>query len=388
MFSVAIEGNCAKLRAVEAGKDTVLVVGTYGLDEAGAWTGQQTARAAQALAIVRAGTKTAALDPALLEGLPKTSRGWVEGDIEIGGGGRGGLWLERVVRTPATINKGALFEVARDGFTWSGRSWHPSAGRDAFLRGPHTTLPAASLFCQGDGEAFSLLASERASDGTTWVAGRCEDTLHRPIGSLLLARYDARTRVWQRVAAPSSPLFEGPNAIVNAGIVVASPSEAWINAYRPFHESDREPPYLVRVVEDSATLVPAPFERSIVSLARATDGALWAVTGFSELRRRAPDGTWDTAPVTLPPLKFVDPVPTFVRLLEVQTVGKDVWLHGAVPTVNSDGTAGREHVLYTTAGWSTSLHCDRSLEPRSALVAKTPTVKLAVLHKTPKEEGQ
>ena len=188
--------------------------------------------------------------------------------------------------------------------------------------------------------------------------------------------------MWQRITAPASPLFEGPDAIVNAGIVVASPDEAWINAYRPFHETEREQPYLLRVVGTSATLVPAPFERSIVSLARAGDGALWAVAGFSELRRRSPEGTWDSASATLPPLRFVDPVPTSVRLLEVQTAGRDVWVHGAVPTVREDGTAGREHVLYTTAAWSAPLHCDRAQEPHAALAPTTSVKpKLAVLHK-------
>ncbi|MBX3232067.1 MAG: hypothetical protein KIT84_19870 [Labilithrix sp.] len=397
-FSVAIEGNCPKLRAHAAGRETVLVVGTYGLDEAGAWTGKQTARAAQAIALVRPtaqalaadprAPRTATIEPALLEGLPRTSRGWIEGDLEIGGGGRGGFWLERVVRTPAALNKGALFEVSRDGFTWAGRAWRPSAGRDAFLRGPHVALPVATLFCERDGHAFSLLASERASDGTTFVAGRCEDELHRPKGPLLLARYDARAHRWQRVDAPSSALFEGPDAIVNAGIVVVSPDEAWVHAYRPFQETGREHAYLVRVAGTTATPVAVPFERSIVSLARAADGALWTVAGFQELHRRDAGGAWEPAPIALPPLRFVEPVPTSVRLLEVQATARDVWVHGAVPTVRADGSAGREHVLFTTARWSSPLHCDREAEPQTALGSTGTKVKLASLRATTTEKSE
>ena len=346
-FRVAIEGNCAKLHVDEAGSQTVVVLGTYGLDEAGGWSGKQTAHASQALALVRPKERTATMEPGLLSGLPLTKSGWIEGDVQVGGGGQGGLWLERVVRTPAALNKGALFEVARDGFTWSGQTWHASAGRDTMTRGPHAALPVAAMFC-GDDHAFSLLASERALDGTTFVAGRCEDELHRPNGGLHLARYDVRGRRWQRVSAPSGALFEGPDAIVNAGIVVVSPDEAWVHAYRPFHETEHEPGYLLHLAAGSVT--PVPFDRSIVSIARAIDGTLWAVAGFSELHKRNTDGHWEA--VSLPKLGFVEPVPTTIRLLEVQTTGKDVWVHGAVPIVRADGSAGREHVLFTSAPWS------------------------------------
>jgi hypothetical protein len=393
---VAIEGACPKLRAHSAGQQTVLVVGTYGLDEAGAWTGRQTAHAAQALALVHSmnpadasGARTAEIKPALLEGLPRTPKGWVEGDLEVGGSFPSGVWLERTVRSPAATNKGALFEVSRDGFTWQGSSWRSSAGRDASLRGPHTTLPTASILCGGDEEtaALSLLAAERTPDGTTFVAGRCEDGLHRPVGPLLLGRYDVSVHSWQRIEAPPSTIFEGPDAIVNAGIVPVSPNEAWIYAYRPFTEIEKERAYLVHLDVSSsrdarASLVNVPFQRSIVSLARnATDGSLWAVAGFAELHHTTQQDRWDSAPTPLPPLKFVDPVPSSVRLLDVQITGKDVWVHGAVPIVRDDGSAGREHVLYTTAPWSASLHCDRDLAPADALLPTTKRVKLGVLPK-------
>jgi hypothetical protein len=94
-------------------------------------------------------------------------------------------------------------------------------------------------------------------------------------------------------------------------------------------------------------------------------------------------GRWDPAPISMPPLEFVEPAPApgAVRLLEVQTAGKDVWVHGAIPIVRDDGSAGREHVLYTTASWATPLHCDRDRPPQAALSAGTVKVKLGV---TPK----
>ena len=227
--------------------------------------------------------------------------------------------------------------------------------------------------------ALSLLASERTADGTTFVAGRCEDELHRPVGPLLLGRYDVRTHVWQRLAAPASVLFEGPEAIVNAGIIAVSPDEAWIWAYRPFTESERERPYLVHF-EGTVAAVDVPFARSIVSVARSTDGSLLAVAGFSELRRMDPGGRWDAAPLSMPPLGFVEPAPApgAVRLLEVQTVGADVWVHGAIPIVRDGGSAGREHILYTTAPWASPLHCDRDRPPQGALTAGTVKVRLGV----------
>ncbi|CAN5824968.1 hypothetical protein BH11MYX4_BH11MYX4_08050 [soil metagenome] len=390
-FTVAIEGRCPKLRVHDVGQRTLVVVGTYGLDEAGAWTGRQTAHAAQALALVEpidrkrpASPRTATMNPSLLDGLPRTSTGWAEGDLDVGGQFPSGVWLERTLRTPAAPNKGALFETSHDGFTWAGSAWRRSSGRDGLLRGAHTTLPTASTLCPGDeaSVALSLLASERTADGTTFVAGRCEDELHRPEGPLLLGRYDVRTHVWQRIPAPASVLFEGREAIVNAGIIAVSPDEAWIWAYRPFTESERERAYLVHF-DGTPTLVDVPFARSIVSLARSLDGSLLAVAGFSELRRMDPGGHWDPAPITMPPLGFVEPAPPpgAVRLLEVQAVGKDVWVHGAIPIVRDDGSASREHLLYTTAPWATPLHCDRDRPPQTALTAGTVKVKLGV---TPK----
>jgi hypothetical protein len=389
-FTVAIEGRCPKLRVHDVGRTTVVVLGTYGLEDGDVWTGRKVVDAAQAIAIVRptdraktTGPRTAVLEPALLQGLPRTTTGWAEGDLEIGGRFPSGVWLERTLRTRAAPKQGALFETTHDGFTWAGSSWRASAGRDGLLRGAHATLPAAAILCPGDEDsaALSLLASERTSDGTTFVAGRCEDELHRPVGPLLLGRYDVRTHVWQRIPAPASVLFEGPEAIVNAGIIAVSANEAWIWAYRPFTENERERPYLVRLDEGGPRLVEVPFARSIVSLTRAADGSLFAVAGFSRLLRMDPSGRWEGAPIALPPLDFVEPVPTAVRLLEVQSAGTDVWVHGAVPIVDDAGNPGREHVLYTTAPWAGPLHCDRDRPPEAAL--RPGTVK-ARLGATPK----
>jgi len=384
------------------GDKTVLVVGTYGLDEGGAWTGKQTANAAQAIALVRptapsATSHTAEIKPALLEGLPRTAQGWAEGDLEVGGTARSGMWLERTIRTPAATNKGALFEVAHDGYSWDGSAWRTSAGRDAMTRGPHTTLPAAAILCPGD-DALSLLASERASDGTTFIAGRCEDSLHRPNGPLLLGRYDPTIHQWQRVDIPPSVLFEGPEAIVNAGIVVVGPREAFVYAYRPFSEDERARPYLVHVASTPSSRAPritaspvkVPFERSIVSLAHnPNDHSLWAVVGFASLHQMTKDGQW-REPTPLPPLRFVDPIPSNVRLLDVHVANEDVWIHGAVPIVKEGGAAGREHVLYTTAAWGEPLRCDREQAPNVALAPASAAkkVKLAVVSKRTRGDAE
>ena len=83
--------------------------------------------------------------------------------------------------------------------------------------------------------------------------------------------------------------------------------------------------------------VPVSFERGSSSLARAADGSrLWRSRAIIEPHRRTADGRWEAA--TLPPLEFVDPVPSQVRLLEKVQTTTMTWVHGAVPTVR----AGRE----------------------------------------------
>jgi len=187
-------------------------------------------------------------------------------------------------------------------------------------------------------------------------------------------------------------LFEGNDAIVNAGIIAVSGDEAWIYAYRPFSEKEAQKPYLIHIDlgASSPLTIDIPFDKSITSLSRAPNGSLWAIAGFSELRHwDSQTGRWDPGPLTLPPLKFVEPIPTNVRLLDVQTTKRDVWVHGAVPIVKDDGSAGREHVLYTTAQWAAPLHCDREREPQAALTTSTSSkVKLGVLPKrTPNKDG-
>src|SRR5262245_34394280 len=65
-FNVAIEGRCPKRRVHDVGRDTVVVLGTYGLDEGAAWSGRQTAHAQQALALVQLSDPANAKSPRTL----------------------------------------------------------------------------------------------------------------------------------------------------------------------------------------------------------------------------------------------------------------------------------------------------------------------------------
>ncbi len=364
-LAVAIEGPCPKLRVYGLGTSRLIAYGTYGLEDSVLTRERPDAAAAQSLAWLDANGARFASN--LLAGLPTNKDGWVAGDLELGGTSLDDAWLVRAETTLGKVQRGALFERRRAYYARENERWTESpTKREQVLPGVRPPPFPELLVCTryGTDAHFAHHATERLSEGDTIVVGRCEDELHRAKSPVLILSFRVGDRAWKAAEAPRSELFDG---IVNADVLFVSRDEAYLYAYAPYDEG-KKTTYLVRWDGRAWSTMNVPFEGPIVSLARGTDGSVWAVARFADLHRKPPNGEWSK--VALPEPKFVEPIPDALRVIEVQSTGDDVWVHAAYPIAIGSGDearAARSHVLYTTRKWSAPLFCDRALPAANAL---------------------
>ena len=354
-FVSAVEGSCSKLLVQRAGHASVLVYGGQGVED-------RTGDARQSLALIHEGTVRPA--PGMLAGLERDARGYVRGDLALGD--PAGLRLEVTVRRPASIRGGALFDAAHVDYAWRDGAWGLATSGDGIAE-----MPPLSTFCVDPrARTLALHASARANDGATWIAGRCEDDLHRAVGGLEVGVYHATGQgagAWQKLPTLGAKLLEG---IVNVAIVAVAGDEAYVHVWAPYEERGPASPYLVHYHRGRVSRVDTPFAEAVVSVARTVSGALWVIVGKSELHRLE-DGQWER--VSLPPPRFVvpTPLPGELRLLDVRVTADAVWVHGAVAVAEENATA-RLHVLYTTGAWKGPVFCDRSRSAARALSMPPP----------------
>lgn len=365
-LTVAIEGPCPKLRVWDTGKELAVVWGTYGLEGATPIEARTSLATEQAFGFVRgSGIEVV---PALFSGLPRNARGYVPADIELGGVFPDAAWLSRVDTRLAKINRGALFERSRSYLVWEDGRWTESPnGRDVVLSGLRTPPFIEGTICTqlGEGVHFARHATERLPSGEVITAGRCEDELQRAKSGVVVATLAREDGTWSLASLPPSPMFE---EIVNVDLVYAKKSDAWLYVYTPYDETPR-PAYVMHY--DGSRWAPetVPFDGPIVSMARTDDGTLWAIARFRELYTRSPQGAWSRMP--LPAARFADRAPPDLRVIELQTTGRDAWVHAAYPIVlrppGTDPKPSRSHILYTTRRWDHPLFCDATSPAASAI---------------------
>jgi hypothetical protein len=393
-LSVAVEGPCSKLRVWDAGDALAIVFGTYGLEGATPTEARQSLGTAQAFGFMRNGKLD--VQPAFFNGLPRDNRGYVTADIELGGRMPHGAWLARVDTKMARIDKGALFERRRSYLVWEpagagnpkGRWTESPAGADVVLSGLRTPPLVEGTICtrlssqeEGGAVHFARHATERLPSGEVITAGRCEDERQIAKSGVVVATLARETEAWSLAEMPASPMFE---TIVNVDLVYAKRGDAYLYAYTPYDESPR-PPYVMHFDGQGWTPATLPFDGPIVSMAHSDDGTIWAVARFRELFRKPPNGEWASVP--LAPAQFSDRVPPDVRIIEVQSTGKDVWVHAAYPIVirdkkDADPKPGRAHILYTTRAWERPLFCDAASPATEAVRANGRTLEAARSRKT------
>jgi hypothetical protein len=375
-LTIAIEGPCPKLRVWDAGKELAIVWGTYGLEGATPIEARTSLGTEQAFGFVRGGGIE--LSPALFTGLPRNSRGYVPADIELGGRFPDAAWLSRVDTRLAKINRGALFERSRSYLVWEQGRWTESpTGSDVVLSGLRTPPLVEGSICTRLGEEvhFARHATERLPSGEVITAGRCEDELQRAKSGIVVATLAREDGNWSLAEMPPSPMFD---EIVNVDLVYAARGDAYLYAYTPYDETPR-PAYVLHYDGRRWTEEPVPFDGPIVSMARGQDGTLWAVARFRELYTRSPNAAWTRVP--LPAARFANRAPPDLRIIEVQTTGRDAWVHAAYPIVvrppGADPRPSRSHILYTTRRWDNLLFCDASMPAQAAIRSSGRTLEVA-----------
>ncbi len=111
-LQVFAEGPCPKLSIEAAGERRFLVYGDHGRVLAGWLPGDRVATA-ETLAELRGGR--AHRRPSLLRGLPTDARGYVEGELRLGGSAED-PWLLRTTVRYSLVKRGPLFEREPSGY--------------------------------------------------------------------------------------------------------------------------------------------------------------------------------------------------------------------------------------------------------------------------------
>ena len=206
-FRVAAEGPCARLAVEAIGDRRLLVFGDTGYDLAG-WLPGDEVPAAQSIAVL--GPGGAGLDPGLLRGLPRDARGYVPGDLLLGGADDAGAWLLRVTTRYAPGGDGALFARASEGFTRGPRGWQRSPGSPVERPRAAARLPSLPTTACAEGHQLVPLASTTTRGGVM-VAGRCDDArVANPAEvDLLVAHGRPGASAWEIHRVPGTSNLDG-----------------------------------------------------------------------------------------------------------------------------------------------------------------------------------
>lgn len=360
-LAVAAEGPCARLSVQAVGARRFLVYGDTGYD-LHAWLPNEAVAAAQSIVELRPGG--AARDPRLLAGLPTDGRGYVPGELSLGGE-EGAAWLERVTTRYQAGGKGALFEREADGFRLGAHGWERAGGVVVSRPAAASGLPALPAdACAGARASegpprdlrFVPLAAIATPSGGVVVAGRCADdgprNLVEPVVRVLHGR--AGGRAWSVASAPLAPELDG---IVNASLAARSDDDVALTLWEPFDPPRHRRPYLARWDGRAWSRVAVAIEDGLMSAAWAPDGGLYLAAGRA-LYRRAPGGA--IARVPLPPPRFAKGSADDVHVHDVRAWGEELWVESSyrVELGEKDQGPAWASVVHTNVALPRVVYCD------------------------------
>jgi hypothetical protein len=300
-WSVFAEGPCPKLSVQASGSRRFIVYGDTGYD-LHAWLPGEPIAAAQTVAELKG--DRVFRNPMLLSGLPRNARGYVPGELQLGGAPPEGPWLQLITTRYSAGGRGALFERRVHGYAfvpgrgWSGLGPESPAGLPAQAK----ALPALPrrTICPKSGLTFVPLASTTTPAGGVFVAGRCDDDQAPNYidTTILVAHGRPEADHWEVEPVPDADALDG---IVNLGLAAPSDDRAFLVAYEPFTEREKRQSFFAHYDGSRWRELPLPIDDGLMSLAASDDGTLWFAASRA-LYRRQPSG--EITKVTLPSPRF------------------------------------------------------------------------------------
>lgn len=356
-FSVVAEGPCPKLSVYAVDDRRFLVFGETGYD-LHAWMPGDKLAAAQSFVELRA--DGAFVPAAMARGLPRDGRGYVPGDLVLGGSFSRAPWLLRITSEYGPGGQGALFARHSEGYLLGKDGFERSQGSPVERPAAAAHLPElpVATMC-GPGLTFVPIASASAPDGTLVTGGRCDDDRPANLKSvrIMVAHGAPGASSWEIRSVPGTQLLNG---IVNIALAARSGKDVVLVAYEPFlHPQDRKS--FVALWDGAEWREKnVPIEEGLMSVAAVEDGSLWLAASRA-VYKRSPSGQVEKVP--LPPPKYAQGDAAQLHLHTVRTFGAEVWIEGSyrVFVPRSDGK-GREP-MWASALWSNaqaprSLYCD------------------------------
>jgi len=363
-LQVFVEGPCPKLSVEAAGDRRFLVYGDHGRVLAGWMPGDRVA-SAESIAELRGGRVFRR--PSLLAGLPRDARGWVNGELTVGGTAAD-PWLVRTTVRYSLVHRGPLFERSPEGYRSSGERWEPSdepvsvpkAARSLPMEFPHRELCSEEL-------DFVPITWASTPEGGLVIAGRCDDDKapNYTVTTLVAAIGSPGAQRWRATLLPGAERLSG---IVNVSLAAASEKEIYATAWEPFREPAERQAYLVRFDGKTWQPIETGLRGGLLGVACDGRGGLW-VTNGEALHRRHDSGF---ERVALPPLRFAAP-DTRLHLHRVRAFDGELWVEGSYTLRRSD-QRGVENasVLFGTRRADAPLFCDAKEEADLALYEAQP----------------
>jgi len=359
-FRVAAEGPCSRLSAFAIGDRRVLVFGDTGYDLAG-WLPEDNVPAAQSVALLT--PRGAGTDPYLLEGLPLDARGYVPGDLQIGGSDDANAWLLRVTTRYAPGGGGALFARAADGYRLGPYGWARASGSPVERPREAGGLPALPTDACGASGVFVPLASATTHGGVL-VAGRCDDArVPNPAeAAILVAHGRPAARAWEIRRVPGTSNLDG---IVNIEIDARSDDDAVLTAWEPFVAPQRRQSFLARWKGRGWSPAAIDVPGGYIDVAHDPSGDLLVANGRGAYRVNA---AGRAVVIELPEPRFARGSAKDRYVHRVKTFGPEVWIEASYRVWPVGGRpAVWASTLFTTAQVPQTVHCDASETAERAL---------------------
>lgn len=356
---VAAEGPCARLSVRALGDQRVLVFGDTGYDLAGWLPGDQVP-AAQSLVLLTPGG--AARAPDLLRGLPRDSRGYVPGDLDLGGHG-GTRWLLRVTTRYAPGGGGVLFARTSEGYQLDAGGWRRAPSNPVERPAATARLPELPPNACGE-RTFIPLASATTERGVV-LAGRCDDerVANPSEVELMVAHGLPGAASWRVERVPGTENLDG---IVNVDLDARTDDDVALVAWEPFVPLERRQGFAARWNGRAWSKLSIDAAGGLVGVAHH-GGALVVLDGHRALRV---DAAGRATPIALPPPRFARGAPADIAPHAVHAWGDELWIEARHRVwLERDRLAVWASVLFTTATVPRTVYCD-AREPAESAVTE------------------